>query len=76
MRSTIKKIVIPFIILHLVGNMVNRAGNIINADKVNTPSSDSPYVIPFSNSKSGLGTHFSKNDMEWSNIAGHKGDVS
>ena len=76
MKSTIKKIVIPFIILHLVGDMVNKAGNYINADKVNIPSTDSPYIMPNANSKTNTGSHTFKNDMEWSNITGRKGDVS
>ncbi|HMG15020.1 MAG TPA: hypothetical protein VK590_06220 [Saprospiraceae bacterium] len=76
MKSTFKKIVIPFIILHLVGDMVNKAGSYINTDKVNIPSSDSPYVIPNVGGKlNGASLPF-KNDMEWSKISGHKPDVS
>lgn len=76
MKSTIKKILIPIIIFHIVGDMVNKAGNYINSDKVNIPSSESPYVLPNNGGKLNSSIHFYKYDLGWSNITGRKGDFN
>lgn len=56
--------------------MVNKAGNYINSDKVNIPSSDSPYVLPNNGGKLNSSIHFYKYDLGWSNITGRKGDFN
>lgn len=69
MKSKLQKIVIPLIIFHLFGDVVNKAGSFRICDKVTTPTADAPYVTPSVERKSAVEKKAIKNQMESNSTA-------